>query len=242
MFGRKKKQQQTSSELDKNTDARKENTAMFMAEMKVKNLSNLKDKIQAEDDYKRTPLHCALEFEAEFSVVEYLLKNGANPNAQDDNGDTPLHYAAENGDMASVKLLLSHKADPNVINVYSKTPLAEINSKKSKHPIALYEELLKAGATGCFWEPLNIMSSKMQKSLISLATKYCQTVEYDSQKNTLLHWAAHFGLAEETKILLNKKLPLNARNLERKTALILANEAKQSAISAILLAAQPPKK
>jgi len=241
MFGRKKKSKQTTSTLDKDTAVSKGNTAMFMAEMKVKSLSDLKDKIQTEDDYKRTPLHCALEFEAEFSIVEYLLKNGANPNAQDDNGDTPLHYAAENGDMASVKLLLSHKADPNVINVYSKTPLAEINSKKAKHPIALYEELLKAGAKGCFWEPLNIMSPKMQKSLICLATKYCQEVEYDSQKNTLLHWAAYFGLAEETKILLDKKLPLNARNLERKTALMLANEAEQLAISSMLLAAQPPK-
>lgn len=245
MFGRKKKSEEASKEASPESKSglgpRAENTKLFMVEMGVKSLSALKSKVQTEDDYKRTPLHSALEFEAEAKVVEFLLSSGANPDAQDDNGDTPLHYAAQNGDLESVRLLLNNKAKPNIINIYAKTPLAEINSKQAKHPIALYEELLQAGATGCFWEPLDIMSPKMKKALINLATKHCQGTEYDSQKNTLLHWAAHFGLVEETKTLLDKGIPVNARNLQRQTALMLANKAEQMAITPLLLAALEKK-
>lgn len=241
MFGRKKNQKDTSPKPQETSDARVENTKLFMAEIKAKSLSDLKTKAQTKDDYKRTPLHCALEFETEPKVIEFLLKNGANPNEQDDNGNTPLHYAAQNGDIESVKLLLAYNAKPNVTNIYAKTALDDINSKKTKHSLALYEELLQAGAIGCFWEPLDYMSPKMQKALICLATKHYKATEYDSQKNTLLHWAAYFGLVEETKILLEKNLSVKARNLHKQTPLSLANQEENHVISSMLLAANNKK-
>lgn len=43
-----------------------------------------------------------------------LLQEGANPNLQDDNGRTALHFAAENKRMESVQNLLDFGADPKI--------------------------------------------------------------------------------------------------------------------------------
>ena len=40
-----------------------------------------------------TPLHKAVEYNKE-EIVSELLKNGANPNLQDTNGNTPIHEAS----------------------------------------------------------------------------------------------------------------------------------------------------
>jgi len=42
-----------------------------------------------------------------------LLKNGANPNQEDDKGITSLHLSAYKGQDDNVEILLKHKADPN---------------------------------------------------------------------------------------------------------------------------------
>jgi len=69
-----------------------------------------------------------------FDIVEYLILNGANINAIDNDHDTPLHFAvqrhhlqnypyAENNDIEMVKWLLNHGADINAINNHGRTPL-----------------------------------------------------------------------------------------------------------------------
>lgn len=46
--------------------------------------------------------------------VRLMLTQGADPNEQDDDGDTALYYAASKGNTAIVQLLLGAGADPNV--------------------------------------------------------------------------------------------------------------------------------
>ncbi len=48
--------------------------------------------------------------------MEILLAAGADPNARQSGGWTPLHGAAHNGDVASVALLLTAGADPAAVN------------------------------------------------------------------------------------------------------------------------------
>lgn len=213
-------------------------TADFLAQWKVNSVEQLKSKIKDVDDFQRTPLHCALEFEADVKTITYLLKNGADPNAQDDNGDTPLHYAAQNGNIEVVKLLLKNKADPNIINTFAKTPLAEINAKNAEHPLELYEVLIKAGAVGCFWEPLDMMTEDQKTALIRLGTKHYTRTERDSQNNTLLHWAAHFGMNEEVTSLLAAGAPTKTKNKKGKTAADVAKDAEHHSISSAILNAK----
>lgn len=69
------------------------------------------------DSDGRTGLH-RLPFEEEededtLEVAGMLLRAGADPNAVDGNGQTPLMLAAEHGDLAMVRWLLEHGADPS---------------------------------------------------------------------------------------------------------------------------------
>lgn len=56
-------------------------------------------------------------------VADELLKKGADPNAANRYGDTPLHIGALQGGFDIVQLLLDKGADPNVANNRAQTPL-----------------------------------------------------------------------------------------------------------------------
>ena len=48
-----------------------------------------------------------------YSVAELLMRNGADVNAKDSSGNTALHYAAANGNVDIVQLLMDFKARPD---------------------------------------------------------------------------------------------------------------------------------
>ena len=58
--------------------------------------------------------------------VERLLAAGADPNARDADGRTPLHYAAEQCRADIAELLLKHGADPNARDADGDMPLHRV--------------------------------------------------------------------------------------------------------------------
>lgn len=69
------------------------------------------------DSLERTLLYIASR-NGYYDIVEYLIKIGADVNAKQSSGSTPLHGAAFYGHESIVKLLLDHGCDPNVKNNY----------------------------------------------------------------------------------------------------------------------------
>lgn len=99
------------------------------------------------DKYGRSPLHNALVplFEAvDIQAIARMIKEGADPNAQDDNGFSPLHFAAQESLPEAARLLLDAGADPNIKNAFGNTPL--FRAGNTERGIQLIKMLLDASA------------------------------------------------------------------------------------------------
>lgn len=75
-----------------------------------------------------TPLMLASKA-GDSELVELLLDSGADPHAEDQDGNTPLHFACEEGHYRATYLLLTAGADPYMPNVQEDTAfeVAEVN-------------------------------------------------------------------------------------------------------------------
>lgn len=89
-----------------------------------------------------TPLHLAAGYN-NFEVVEFLLENGADVNAQDKGGLIPLHNASSYGHLDIAALLIKHNTVVNAIDKWCFTPLHEAAQKGRTQLCAL---LLAHGA------------------------------------------------------------------------------------------------
>ena len=105
--------------------------------------------INAEDIYKKTPLHSQATIGSK--TVELLLKLGANIKASDSTGNTPLHTAAGYFRVDTVRFLIECGANVHTENNGKRTPLAYALTRCENIGISNMAEvaalLLKAGAT-----------------------------------------------------------------------------------------------
>lgn len=77
---------------------------------------------QADVDSKNTLLH-AVAVNGSEDVAKILLKHGANPNLQNIDNYSPLHFAVSNNNTSIAKVLLEYEANPNQGNKYGQTPM-----------------------------------------------------------------------------------------------------------------------
>jgi hypothetical protein len=94
-------------------------------------------------------LSCAC-FNGRIAVAEYLLQRGVDPAGGAGTGLNALHWAANRGQLESVRLLLRYKAPLETRSMYDGTALgtavwSAIHEPRPAH-LLIIEELLRAGA------------------------------------------------------------------------------------------------
>ena len=140
-----------------------------------------------------------------YNKAEVLLKNGAEVNAKNDSGNTPLHEAAYTNVRAIIaELLLGNGAEVNAKNDSGETPLHEA-AKNNAREVA--EILLKNGAK---------VNAK------------------NDSGETPLHEAAKNNAREVAEILLKNGAEVNARDDKGRTPLRLASKKNNDEIAELL--------
>src|SRR5688500_18617784 len=96
------------------------------------------------DEYGRNPLHEAVIRGDLGGVIEESSKT-SSVNAQDDNGWTALHFAAQENRQPMMEELLRKGADPNVLNSHGNGPLS-VALMNARNDWTILKMLLAAGA------------------------------------------------------------------------------------------------
>jgi ankyrin repeat protein len=131
-----------------------------------------------------------LHFSANKETAELLIANGADVNAKDDDGVTPLHWAETK---EIVELLIAGGADVNARGWRNATPLHSAVYGGHKE---IVEQLIIEGAD---------MNAK------------------DDDGVTPLHWAAYWGHKEIVELLIAEGVDVNARDENGETPLDESN-------------------
>jgi ankyrin repeat protein len=157
----------------------------------------------------KVPLHFAIR-NGNLAMAKLLLDAGHSPNTaegrrgEDASSEPAMHMAIAKDKLDILKLLLDRKANLNVRDTYSLTPLHEaaVNGKAN-----IVTMLIEAGA-----------DVNAQQKRFSLP---CGSGEEETpQLNTPLHKAAARGNPETIKALLAGKADINAANVRGQTPLM----------------------
>jgi ankyrin repeat protein len=172
-----------------------------------------------------TALHYAAIY-GRTTVVDFLLKNGANASTTSDAGYTPLHHAVMGSSMEIVRLLLANGADPNAHSNKTDTVLSfacsyGIHGQKPE----LVRLLLEAGSdpnlksrvettplqVAAFHGPIEVLDLLLSKGADVNAVGF--------QGSTALHWAVDGRNEAAAKLLIEHGAKLDARDGEGRTVL-----------------------
>eukprot|EP01121_Diplochlamys_sp_Union-15-3_P006453 TRINITY_DN16943_c0_g1_i1.p1 TRINITY_DN16943_c0_g1~~TRINITY_DN16943_c0_g1_i1.p1 ORF type:complete len:290 (-),score=50.27 TRINITY_DN16943_c0_g1_i1:46-915(-) len=187
-----------------------------------------------------TPLHLAIKANR-LNLTELLVAKGANPNAPDNAGKTPIHWAATKSTPEHLRSLTKLKnIDLAVQDAKGRTPL---------HVAVLYgcpeciqiildcgteenaNDVTNEGRTALL---LSIRYNKVEAQRTLLASGKVKTEVKDKKGRTPLHHAVRSGLIDSVKLLIEHKADVNSTDDLWKTPLHYAAEKDLLEIAVLL--------
>ena len=166
-------------------------------------------------------------------LLELLLSHGADVGQRGINDFTPLHSAAELGDLALVDLLLRHGADPDEITRIDDMETAVEVATKARQ-MAVVERLAPL-TTRLDWEAASKAGDI--RGLARLISKGHDLNALDGFGQTALMRAAHAGRTDAVEWLIEQGADLDHSSKYHLTALMLAVIGGHAATARVLLRA-----
>jgi ankyrin repeat protein len=152
------------------------------------------------------------------AIVELLLARGSDVQQRGLNDYTPLHWAAGDGDLAMVDLLLAHGADPNEITRIDDMETAMEVASVAGHPKIV--ERLRPLTTRLDWEDASRAGDV--ETLARMVRAGHQIDARDGYGQTALMRAAHAGRLEAVQWLVDHGADLDHTSKFHLSALMLA--------------------
>jgi ankyrin repeat protein len=194
--------------------------------------------VNTQDAKGNSVLHIAIPSASYHEALNLFLARGANPNLRDEHGESALHVAVIlNRSPESAETLLSGGADVSIRNIEGKTPLylAVQEERINYIPLLLSwkSDIFAADNNGITpFEKALLEKPGVLPSLITNET----VLQSDSAGNTILHIAISRRTDTEiVGLILDKNVPVNARNKEGDTGLHLAVRLKEQKSGELLL-------
>jgi ankyrin repeat protein len=189
-------------------------------------------------DANATELHWAVHRD-EAALVDRLMRGGANVNAANEYGVTPLTLACTNGSAAMVEKLLAAGANPNAAQTNGTTPLMECARTGTAAAVAA---LLargasvdaahgKSGQTALMWA-----AAERHAGVVKLLIERGARVRARSKGGfTPLLFAARSGDEASARLLLEAGADVNDATPEHGSALVVASASGHERLAMLLV-------
>ncbi len=152
----------------------------------------------------------SLKYDRQIQYIKKLISNGDINEKNRWSGNTQLYYAASNGDVELIKILLVNGADINITNRVGKTPLCEAVCKgRTKAVKALIEA--NAMINGDYVTPLHIAAENNRIEICNILIMSGTNVNaIDKQQGTSpMHYAARENNVDIIDILYKSNANIN---------------------------------